>query len=46
MGDQKEFQKFSEKISAGLSTERMMKDIEAFSHLNRYLLCKLGNLLL
>ena len=36
MGDQKEFQKFSEKISAGLSTERMMKDIEAFSHLNRY----------
>jgi len=36
MGDQKEFRKFSEKISAGLSTERMMKDIEAFSHLNRY----------
>lgn len=31
-----EFREFSEKIAGSLEKERMMKDIEAFSHLERY----------
>ena len=30
------FREFSEKIAGGLEKDRMMKDIEAFSHLERY----------
>lgn len=36
MDCQKEIQKYSEKISSEISVERMMKDIETFSHLERY----------
>lgn len=36
MDCQKEIQKYSEKISNEISVERMMKDIETFSHLERY----------
>ena len=36
MGCKKEIQKYSEKISSEISVERMMKDIETFSHLERY----------
>lgn len=36
MGCKKEIQKYSEKISTEISIERMMKDIETFSHLERY----------
>ena len=36
MGCEKEIQKYSEKISTEISIERMMKDIETFSHLERY----------
>ena len=36
MDCQKEIQKYSEKISTEISVERMMKDIETFSHLERY----------
>ena len=36
MGCKKEIQKYSEKISTEISVERMMKDIETFSHLERY----------
>lgn len=36
MDETKQFQEFSETISQALDLERMMADIEVFSHLNRY----------
>lgn len=36
MDETKQFQEFSETISRALDLERMMADIEVFSHLNRY----------